>query len=82
MSNVSNISHKGKLDPIKSKIKPLKLVYYYLTTIHLTQNILPIMLASQETIRGELEENAGVASPDPGSTQAGGHFEENQRGCR
>ena len=34
MSKHSNVSHKGKLDPIKTIIKPLKPVYYYLTPIH------------------------------------------------
>ena len=33
-------------------------------------------------ICGELEENAGVEGPDSGTTEAGGHSEENQRGCR
>ena len=76
MSKPSNVSHNGKLDPIKTVIKPLKPVYYYLTPIH--YNVPPI----QATVRRELAENAGVEGPDSGTTQAGGHSEENQRGCR
>ena len=36
----------------------------------------------QATVRRELEEDAGAEGPDPGPAQAGGHSQEDQRGCR